>query len=68
MPSRPYPHKTYKVRWAPTMDVIAIVRARDAGTARRKAPKPYRKYLGEISVEEMSPSLTVASPAPVVKP
>lgn len=34
------------------MEVIAIVEARDARAARRKAPKPYRKFLGEIIAEE----------------
>ncbi len=47
--------KTFRLRWAPTMAVIAIVRARDAKAARRKAPKPYRKFLGEIDVEEVKP-------------
>lgn len=46
--------KRYKLTWAPTMAVIATVEARDAMAARRKAPKPYRKFLGEIIAEELT--------------
>lgn len=38
----------YDLYWAPTSQTIATVRAKDEHAAIRKAPKPYRKYLGEI--------------------
>lgn len=34
---------------------IATVEAKTARAAKRKAPMPYRKYLGEIYVEEIVP-------------
>ena len=40
--------KTWKVYWSPEGRCIATVQAKDARSAIRKAPKPYRKYLGEI--------------------
>lgn len=42
------PVKTWQVFWSPTGAPITIVRARTARAAIRKAPMPYRKYLGEI--------------------
>lgn len=45
--------KTYKLFWAPTGEEIAVVMARSPKAARRKAPLPWRKYLGEIYVEEI---------------
>ena len=42
---------TYHLIWAPEGKTIAIVEARDVKSARRKAPKPYSKFLGEIGVE-----------------
>lgn len=45
--------KTWKLFWSPEGKHIATVEANDAETARRKAPQPYRKYLGEIGVEEV---------------
>lgn len=42
---------TYKVFWSPEGRCIATVQARTAHAARRKAPQPYRRYLGEICVE-----------------
>lgn len=41
----------FQLTWAPEGKPIAIVDAPDARQARRKAPLPYRKYLGEIGVE-----------------
>lgn len=38
----------YDLIWTPEGRKIATVVARDASAAIRKAPKPYRKYLGEI--------------------
>ncbi len=43
----------YQLRWAPTMERIGVVRAASPSDARRKAPKKYRKYLGEIDVEKV---------------
>jgi hypothetical protein len=45
--------KTWKVYWAPEGRVIATVVAKDAKAAIRKAPQPYRKYLGEMYAEEV---------------
>jgi len=39
---------TWKLFWAPEGKFIATVQARTERAARRKAPMPYRKYLGEI--------------------
>jgi len=41
----------YDLYWAPEGRKIATVEAKDARSARRKAPKSYRRYLGEIWVE-----------------
>jgi hypothetical protein len=40
--------RTYSVFWSPEGRKIATVQAKDARAAIRKAPKPYRKYLGEL--------------------
>ena len=45
---------TYKLYWAPEGRVIAVVVARNPRAAIRKAPKPYRRYLGEIYAEVQS--------------
>lgn len=45
--------KTYKLIWAPEGKHIATVRAHDPQGARRKA-RPYKKFLGEIAVEEVA--------------
>lgn len=45
--------KTYNVFWGPTGHKIATVQAKTMKAAKRKAPQPYRKYLGEIYVEEV---------------
>jgi hypothetical protein len=44
-------HQSYKLIWSPTGQQIAIVEARSPRHAVRLAPKPYRKYLGEIYAE-----------------
>ncbi len=44
--------KTFRLFWAPEGRVIAVVEAKDAKAAKRKAPLPYRKFLGEIYAEE----------------
>jgi hypothetical protein len=41
----------WKVFWSPEGRCIATVEAKTARQAKRKAPMPYRKYLGEIYVE-----------------
>ena len=38
----------WKLVWAPEGRVIARVFARTAKAAKRKAPAPYRRYLGEL--------------------
>lgn len=43
--------KTYRLYWSPTGQAIAIVQARTPRAAIRKAPLPYRRYLGEIWAE-----------------
>lgn len=40
--------KVFTLYWSPEGRVIATVRARTARAAIRKAPMPYRRYLGEI--------------------
>jgi hypothetical protein len=50
--------KMWVLRWAPTMEVIAVVEAEDASTARRRAPQPYRKFLGEIDAEMRDSAFT----------
>lgn len=45
--------KTWILRWGPTGEELATVRARTASAARRKAPYPYRTYLGEIGAQEV---------------
>lgn len=46
---------TYRLIWSPEGKTIGVVDAKDVKSARRKAPKPYRKYLGEIAVEMIAP-------------
>ena len=43
--------KTYNLYWSPTGQKIATVQAKTSKAAKRKAPAPYRKYLGEIYTE-----------------
>jgi hypothetical protein len=46
--------KTYRLIWSPTGQCIAEnVQARTPQAAVRKAPLPYRKYLGEIYAVEV---------------
>ncbi len=44
---------TYHLIWSPEGRCIATVQAMNERAAIRKAPKPYRKYLGEIYAEEV---------------
>lgn len=41
-------NKTWRLYWSPEGRCIATVEARTSLSAIRKAPKPYRKYPGEI--------------------
>lgn len=43
---------TFKIFWSPEGRCIATVEARNAAQALRKTPRPYRKYMGEVYVEE----------------
>ncbi len=43
--------RRFRLIWAPSATEIGIVEARTASSAIRKAPMPYRKYLGEIRAE-----------------
>lgn len=45
--------KRFEVRWAPTGALLVTVRAIDEREARRAAPMPYRKYLGEVYAREV---------------
>ena len=42
---------TFNLFWAPEGKKIGTVEADDSRKAIRKAPMPYRKYLGEIYAE-----------------
>lgn len=44
---------TFKLYWSPEGRQIATVEAKDRRTAIRKAPKPYRRALGEIYAVEV---------------
>jgi hypothetical protein len=44
---------TYDVYWAPEGRCIATVDTKDSRAAIRKAPRPYRRYLGEMYVVEV---------------
>lgn len=44
----PAAKQKFDLFWSPIGGRIATVEAKNAKAAKRKAPKPYRKYLGEI--------------------
>lgn len=44
---------TYDLYWSPEGKRIATVQAKTTSAAKRKAPYPYRKYLGEIYAEQV---------------
>ncbi len=48
------PLKTFELYWSPEGKCIATVQAKTARAAIRKAPKPYRKFLGEIYAKEVT--------------
>lgn len=43
----------FRIYWAPEGKTLAIVEAPDASAARRMAPMPYRKYLGEVGAVQV---------------
>lgn len=45
---------TYKLFWSPEGKQIATVKAESSAKARRMAPKPYRKFLGEVYAERVA--------------
>lgn len=45
--------KTFNLFWSPTGQLLATVQARTMRAAIRKAPMPYRKYLGGIYAVEV---------------
>lgn len=45
--------KTWTLYWAPEGRPIGVVQARTAQQAVRRAPLPYRRYLGEIYAVEV---------------
>lgn len=44
--------KTWNLIWSPEGRTIATVQATSARAACRKAPYPYRRFLGEIYAQE----------------
>ncbi len=46
--------RTFRLYWAPDAHTISVVEASSAAEARKKAPKPYKKFLGEVGVEELT--------------
>lgn len=48
------PLKSWDVYWSPEGRKIATVEARTARAAIRKAPYPYRRYLGELYANEVA--------------
>lgn len=44
--------KKWNIIWSPEGRVIATVDAKDAAAAKKQTPKPYKKYMGEVYVEE----------------
>lgn len=47
--------KLWRLWWMPEGNPIALVRATERSKAVRKAPAPYREFLGEILAEEVPP-------------
>lgn len=45
--------KVFELFWSPEGKKIATVKATSAHAAKRKAPKPYKKYLGEVYAVEV---------------
>lgn len=48
---------SFDIYWSPEGRKIATVQAKDMRAAKRKAPMPYRKYLGELyAVDTFAPN------------
>ena len=50
------PLRTYRLYWSPEGRLIAEVQARSERAAKRKAPLPYRRFLGEIYADMLPAS------------
>jgi hypothetical protein len=50
---KPVPVKKWNIFWSPEGRVIATVEAKTAVEAKKKTPKPYKKFMGEVYVEEV---------------
>ena len=48
------PLKKFKIYWSPEGRCIATVDAKDAVTAKKQTPAPYKRYMGEVYVEEVN--------------
>jgi hypothetical protein len=56
--------KAYRLFWSPTARDLGVFKARTARAAVRKAPLPYRRFLGEIyAVEVAHTHSTTQAPA-----
>ena len=47
------PLKKWKIVWSPEGRTTATVSARDAASAKKQTPAPYKRYPGEVYVEEV---------------
>jgi hypothetical protein len=47
------PLRKFKIVWSPEGRTIATVDARDEKSAKSQAPAPYKRYMGEVYVEEV---------------
>jgi hypothetical protein len=54
--------ESWNLYWSPTGQRIATVQASTAKAAKRKAPAPYRKYLGEIYATKASADARGSNP------
>lgn len=48
--------KTFDIYWSPEGRKIATVTANDVKAAKRKCPKPWGKYQGELYALEVKPN------------
>jgi hypothetical protein len=46
------PLKKFNIIWSPEGRTIATVWARDERSAKSQTPAPYKRYMGEVYVEE----------------
>lgn len=47
------PLKKFNIIWSPEGRTIATVNAKDAVKAKKQTPAPYKRYPGEVYVEEV---------------